>query len=139
MKLFLHNNLIFFGVYLPLTLLLGLTTSAFHVPGVDNPLAYAVFLWMVITLQLVVPSYGVYATTCLVATLVHRRWGYFPARATAYAGLLTMLILQAGMWSGTHLSLIWVWVCVLPAVLLGGLIRFGQKTSTTTGDLTAQP
>lgn len=125
MRILAKNTIFFLGVYLPLTLLIGILVGAFVVEGADDGLGYEIFLWVVIVLQMIVPTLVAYAlifltirTFCLGLTVDARRY-----ISIGSIGLL-LPVLQAYLWQGVSYSFTWILVTMLPAVILGGVSRY---------------
>ena len=125
MRPLIFNVLLFLFVYVPLTLIIGLVVDAFKVTGVDDNAGYEFFLWLVVTIQLVVPTIMLFTAIQLVihVSIHESNTGQRRAAAIAMNGLLLPL-LQGFLWTGTSLSLTWLAVAVVPALVLGCLAEF---------------
>ena len=125
----LKNLGILLGLYIPLTALLGLVTGAFHAPGAERSISYELFLWFVVAIQLLVPTLLVYVGVYFLVTKIIY---LSPTRAPMIASVafgLGLPLAQALAWGGNELSVEWLIVSVLPAMMLGLMTRFPSSSS----------
>ena len=115
--------ILFFVVYVPCTAIIGLLTGSFQAPGIDRNFSYELFLWFVVAVQLLIPTFIVFL--CVVGLLkLYER--YMPAHSdtlVAKLGLIVMVgvalpTVQALLWGGYGLSIEWFAVAVVSAVAL---------------------
>lgn len=133
----MFNIALFLFLYLPLTALSGLLWGSFQSPGIERNLFYELFLWFVVTVQLIAPTFVALISVFLLLRVViwlfdiHQHI-FQRALALATTSLILPLI-QAWTWGGNHLSVDWFLVAVFPASILSLLIRLpGQGESHVT-------
>ena len=133
------NLVLFFLVYLPLTLIVGLALGSFQAPGLDRSLPYEFFLWFVVALQLIGPTLLVYLVALLVLRAAAR---YLPSGVSSRRRLISAALVgvalpttQAISWGALQLSIEWFLIAVLPAGLLGYLVAPLGKTAIHPGTM----
>ena len=67
-----RNLALFFFLYVPATALFGLVSGSFQAPGLDRDLAYELFLWFVVAVQLIVPTFLVFLLVLAMLSFVGR-------------------------------------------------------------------
>lgn len=128
MKALAFNVMSFFLIYLPLTLMAGLFIGAFEVDGADSGAGYEVFLWFVVAIQMIGPTLLVYIASYLLLRGICRNFDPVTRRYCCIVSIgLSLPLLQAVLWQGSSFSASWVFVAVVPAAVLGGIVRFTSR------------
>lgn len=125
MKPFTFNTLLFFLVYVPLTLVIGLLIGAFRVDGAGDAAGYEFFLWLVIALQMIVPTLLLFTVIYFSVCFVGRHSTGVVKRSMSIGVIgLSLPLVQAFLWTGASFSFTWVMVAVIPALIFGGIVKF---------------
>ena len=113
----------FFLIYLPATALIGLVVGAFQAPGMERNVAYELFLWFVLAVQLVLPTLAIYLSVRFCLKKIPMKIKPDQKWVTGVVVMaLTLPVSQALLWGGHALSMEWFLVAVVPAALLSIIV-----------------
>ena len=128
----LINTALFLFVYVPLTAIVGTLGGYFSSESINTGIDYDLFLWFVITIQLLVPTALAFIAALVLVrlwVLVVGRWGARVVLVGAVASLIPLT--QAALWGGQTIGIEWLVVAVLPALILGWFTRFVPATDSS--------
>ena len=113
----------FFLIYLPATALIGLVVGVFQAPGMERNVAYELFLWFVVAVQLVLPTLAIYLSVWFCLKKIPMKIKPDQKWVTGVVVMaLTLPVSQALLWGGHALSMEWFLVAVVPAALLSIIV-----------------
>ncbi len=135
MKRICRNISLFFVFYLPLSAVVGLLSGSFQAPGHARSFAYELFLWFVVAVQLLAPTFCLFLLVLVVQHFCarlrrgERAWMQRTLSLVLMAAALP--VCQALLWGGWQLSIEWVLAAGLPAALLGLSIQPARAQKRT--------